>query len=346
MAAAAVMTNLLALIVFFIPALVEARVSDAVINACASYPGALDVFKGVRTQGDLPDVITYNALIGVCARGKEPLRALVVFEAMVKQGVVPNLATYSALVGACAKGNQPERAIEIFEAMRERGVAPDLPTYRILLSLCRTSGRAEQAIVLLQALQQQGLEPDAAIYDAVISACASSNYAEQAQEVLQTMCQQGLVPSLNTFNHVIAACAKANQLDRALQVFHLMRHQGVVPDVITYNAVISASPSPQRALAIMREMRQDDSYDALGSAKGERVTQRIPAVAAGFQRAAQRGVAFSAHPQEASIPAAALIGFLVALAGSGVVLRLRRGVFQHRSGGAASDKGIAPLLAP
>ena len=42
---------------------------------------------------DVPDVITYGALISACEKGREISRALQLCEAMSRQGVVPNVAT-------------------------------------------------------------------------------------------------------------------------------------------------------------------------------------------------------------------------------------------------------------
>ena len=46
----------------------------------------------------VPDVITYSTLISACEKGKQPQRAQEVFEAMQAQGEVPNIITYSALI--------------------------------------------------------------------------------------------------------------------------------------------------------------------------------------------------------------------------------------------------------
>ena len=62
----------------------------------------------MKQQGLLPNVITYNALISACEKGKQPERALELFEAMQQRGVVPNVITYSALISVCEKANQPE----------------------------------------------------------------------------------------------------------------------------------------------------------------------------------------------------------------------------------------------
>ena len=48
----------------------------------------------------MPDVITYNALISTCQKGKQPERVLELFETMKRQGVVPEVITYNALISA------------------------------------------------------------------------------------------------------------------------------------------------------------------------------------------------------------------------------------------------------
>ena len=66
----------------------------------------------------VPKVITYNALISACEKGKQPERVMELFEAMNHKGVVPDVITYSAVISACEKGKQPERALEVFQAMQ------------------------------------------------------------------------------------------------------------------------------------------------------------------------------------------------------------------------------------
>ena len=66
----------------------------------------------------VPNAITYNALISVCEKGKQPQQAVEVFRALVQQGVVSNVITYSALISACDTGKLPEQALKVFEAMQ------------------------------------------------------------------------------------------------------------------------------------------------------------------------------------------------------------------------------------
>ena len=60
----------------------------------------------MQRQGVAPNVITYNALISTCEKGKKPERAHELLKAMQRQGVVPNVITYSALISTCESGIQ------------------------------------------------------------------------------------------------------------------------------------------------------------------------------------------------------------------------------------------------
>ena len=44
---------------------------------------------------------------------------VIFFEAMKQKDVVPNVITFCALIGACAAGKQPKCALEVFRGMQQ-----------------------------------------------------------------------------------------------------------------------------------------------------------------------------------------------------------------------------------
>ena len=76
----------------------------------------MDVFKKMK-QYVVPDVVTYNALMNACEKGKQPEQALEFFEVMQRHGVAPNMITYNALISTCGKSFQPKQALEVSQAM-------------------------------------------------------------------------------------------------------------------------------------------------------------------------------------------------------------------------------------
>ena len=102
----------------------------------------------MQQQGIVPNIITYNAVISACEKGKQPERALEILDKMQQQRIVPNIITYSALISACEKGKQPERALEIFDKMEEQSIAPDIITYNALISACERNGCCSSKLFL------------------------------------------------------------------------------------------------------------------------------------------------------------------------------------------------------
>ena len=50
-----------------------------------------------------PDIVSYNALISACEKGKDSPTALHFWEDMQSQGIKPDVATHNALISACEK---------------------------------------------------------------------------------------------------------------------------------------------------------------------------------------------------------------------------------------------------
>ena len=94
----------------------------------------------MQRQGLVPDVITYNALISACEKGKQPERALELFEAMQRQGLVPNVITYNALISACEGSHLWELTLDVLFSMQQRQIMPDEIThstvFRSMLVFC------------------------------------------------------------------------------------------------------------------------------------------------------------------------------------------------------------------
>merc|ERR1712224_840893 len=95
----------------------------------------MEVFWAMQQQGMVPDVITYNALISTCEKGKQPEWALQALGAMQRQDIAPDVVMYKALIGACANGKRKERALEALKAMQHQGMVHDVGT-KTLVDVC------------------------------------------------------------------------------------------------------------------------------------------------------------------------------------------------------------------
>jgi pentatricopeptide repeat protein len=68
----------------------------------------------------VPDVITYNAAISACERGRQPERAVQLVVEMQAQELRPDAITYNTAMSACEKGHLPQHLQQLMD-MRQRG---------------------------------------------------------------------------------------------------------------------------------------------------------------------------------------------------------------------------------
>jgi len=63
----------------------------------------LELFVGFEYQGIKPEIVTYNALISACEKGKDLRKALQFRQCMQRQDIKPTLVTFNALISALAR---------------------------------------------------------------------------------------------------------------------------------------------------------------------------------------------------------------------------------------------------
>ncbi|CAN0025188.1 unnamed protein product [Choristocarpus tenellus] len=105
----------------------------------------------MRLVGVEPDVASYTAAMGACARGGDLEAALNLLEDMrTGKGPVPDQYAYAQAAVACATGLDHARALSILEGMREDGVVvPQEPMYGAVINACARSGKWRDAEELL-----------------------------------------------------------------------------------------------------------------------------------------------------------------------------------------------------
>ena len=83
------------------------------------------------SQGSLK---TCAKQVGDLGRRRQWKEAFKLFQHMPQQHAVPNVVTYNAVISACEKGKRPEQALEIFASMQQQGVVSGVITYNALIS--------------------------------------------------------------------------------------------------------------------------------------------------------------------------------------------------------------------
>ncbi|CAE8627485.1 unnamed protein product [Polarella glacialis] len=127
---------------------------NAAISACdrgRQWPSALGLFGELFDAGLQPDVITCNSLISACAAGLAWRPALELLAAMPTMSLTPDQVSYSGAVRSCA-GCSWFRALGVLESMLDAAVDPDVSSFSALLMECQQRGLLATEVALLRSL--------------------------------------------------------------------------------------------------------------------------------------------------------------------------------------------------
>ncbi|KAK9070929.1 hypothetical protein SSX86_009497 [Deinandra increscens subsp. villosa] len=141
---------------------------------CGDIEAALRVFESMEKK----NVVSWNSVIGGCARHGLATRALCEFERMIESGVKPDNVTYINLLSACVHGGLVEEGERHFSLMEGRyGIKAEMKHYSCMVDLYGKSGEIEKAERLVK---EMPFEPDVGVWGALITACGLHSCYELA----------------------------------------------------------------------------------------------------------------------------------------------------------------------
>ncbi|XP_068664293.1 pentatricopeptide repeat-containing protein At2g29760, chloroplastic-like [Aristolochia californica] len=132
---------------------------------CGNIDAALRLFHEMPKR----DLVSWNSMISACAMHGIGEKALVLFEQMKSEGLVPDDITFVGVLCACSHGGLVAEGRKYFNCIgKVYGMEPKVEHYACMIDLLGRVGLIEEAYELVRKMP---MEPDAAGWGALLNAC-------------------------------------------------------------------------------------------------------------------------------------------------------------------------------
>lgn len=197
----------------------DVNLGNAFINMygkCSSIIDAHQMFIDMLDR----DIISWNAIIAVCAQNGQVKDAILLFIQMGRQGISPNSITFINILSACSHAGLINQGYECFISMeRDHGLAPTVDHYNCAVDLLARAGQLDEAEQLLNGMR---IEPSSVSWTTLLGACRSEGDMQRGERIAQHVLK--LNPS-NPVHYVTLAniYAAAGKLDAAAKIMSRLR---------------------------------------------------------------------------------------------------------------------------
>ncbi|KAL9248865.1 Pentatricopeptide repeat-containing protein [Drosera capensis] len=264
------------------------------IHALGKSEQLYEAFLLSKTQPLTP--LTYNALIGACARNGEIEKALSLMERMRMDGFPPDFVNYCLIVQAVtrtsngdssllarlcdevvrdgiemnaellndmavgfARVGDADRAMEFIGMLQGSGLTTKPSTLVAVIQVLGEDGRVEEAEALFEELKEGGLRPRTRAYNAVLNGYVKTRALRDAEKMVSEMERRGVSPDEHTYGSLITAYGSAGRWESARIVLKEMEAAGVKPKCFIYTRILACYRDQgawEKSFQVLKEMKQ------------------------------------------------------------------------------------------
>ncbi|XP_059460215.1 putative pentatricopeptide repeat-containing protein At1g12700, mitochondrial [Corylus avellana] len=185
----------------------------------------------------IPDVVTYNTLIGGFCRARRPHNALELLHDMQACGQRPNLQTYAILLDGHCKNLHFYEAMALFLDMEDQKFDFNLVIYVLIDGMC-TARKLMTAKEPFNSLPTKGLQPDVRTYTIMIKGLCKEGLLNEVSELLEKMDKNGYSADDVTYNTTIQGSLQHNETSWAINYLLMMVNKGFSANATTATILI------------------------------------------------------------------------------------------------------------
>ncbi|KAJ0112693.1 hypothetical protein Patl1_03399 [Pistacia atlantica] len=194
------------------------------------YKHALEELK----KNTLPDVVTYNLWLTVCASQNDIETAEKVFLELKKAKLDPDWVTYSALTSMYIKNELPEKAESTLKEMEKRASRKNRIAYSSLLSLHTNMGDKDGVQRIWKKMQSLFRKMNDAEYTCMISSLVKLGELKKAENLYNEWESSSGTGDARVPNILLAAYINKNQMEKADTFYSRMVQKDIKPCYTTW----------------------------------------------------------------------------------------------------------------
>nr|GMD65250.1 pentatricopeptide repeat-containing protein At5g42310, mitochondrial [Ipomoea batatas] len=224
--------------------------------------------------------LTYNALIGACARNNDIEKALNLLTKMRRDGYHPDFVNYSLIIQSLTRSNSVDSAMleKLYAEIEADMIELDMQLLNDITVAFAKAGNVDRALDFLGMIQGNGMSLKRATITAIISGLGHSGRTEEAEavfvelkegyakagclndaeDVVSEMKRSGVAPDEYTYSLLIDACANAGSWESAEIVLKEMEANGLQPNSFIFSRILASYRDRgewQKSFEVLKEMK-------------------------------------------------------------------------------------------
>lgn len=213
---------------------VDVDVGNTLINMygkCRSLDKARVAFAKMQQR----DVVSWSAMISVCAQNGHGQEALELFSQMQAEGVKANKVTFIGILDACASLASLQDGQSIHLKIIDCGFESDTVLGNTLLNMYGKCGSLADAMTVFVKMPQRS----AVSWNAMIVAYSQNGHGKEALELFGQMLTEAVKPTKITFISILDACASVAALTEGQEIHDYLVDAGFDSDLFVGTALLN-----------------------------------------------------------------------------------------------------------